>query len=58
MSKFRITYRRLKPAGSVHFDTDLEFVKTMEILAGGPGDAIQWIARKEPHLTVVRVEKV
>jgi hypothetical protein len=58
MSKFRITYPRLKSAGSIQFDNDLEFVKTIEIPASSPEDATQWIARKEPYLAIVRVEMV
>lgn len=41
MTRFKVTYRRLKPAGSIEFDPNLEFVDTIELPATTPEEALR-----------------
>jgi hypothetical protein len=56
MTKFKVTYRREKVAGSIQFDPRIEFTKVLEIRASSPEEASLQIARNEPYLTIARVE--
>ena len=57
-SRFRVTYRRLKPAGAIQFDPSQEFVDIIEVPASTPEDATLSLARTMPYLHVLKVEKI
>lgn len=58
MTKFRIGYRRTKPAGVISFDPNLEFVDVFDIHASTPEEATQRISRDMPWMSMTRIEKL
>jgi len=57
LSRFKITYRRLKPAGGISFDPSQEFVDEMELPASTPEEAALSIARNMSYMHVVKIER-
>jgi hypothetical protein len=57
LTKFRVTYKRLKPAGVIQFDPSLEFVDELDIQANTPEEAALSIQRTMPYWQVVKIER-
>jgi hypothetical protein len=54
---YKVTYKRLKPAGFVTFDPNQVFVETRDIPKDTPEVAAVYLREHEPYLTVVSVER-
>jgi hypothetical protein len=57
LTKFRVTYRRPKPAGAIKFDPSQEFIDLMDISASTPEEAMLSLAGTMPFLQVSKIEK-
>ncbi len=58
MPLYKVTYKRLKPAGFVNFDANQVFVETRDIQKDTPEEAAVYLREHEPYLTVVGVERI
>lgn len=58
MTQYRVTYRRLKPAGAVQFDPRQEFIDIMDIPTSTPEEATFHLHRNMPYLEISRIEKL
>lgn len=58
MTDYRVTYKRPKPAGSIQFDPNQEFIDIIDIPSNTPEEATQYISSNMPYLEVLRIEKL
>jgi ABC-type uncharacterized transport system ATPase subunit len=59
VGKFKVAYRRLKPAGSIQFDPNLTFSEIMDIpRANTPEEAVLQLSRENPWMTIVSVDRI
>ncbi len=58
MPLYKVTYRRLEPAGFVTFDPNQDYIVTRDIPKNTPEEAAVYLMEQEHYLTVVRVERI